>query len=123
MGRDDTPKRSGARDLERYAGLFARRTQTIDRGIEMTAHLLLQHVAEIRARHAKAHAADRHRRRGLGGDPAFQDAIDERRVGNGPCKRAHVIESSRQRHHTFDRHFSITRLQTDDAARRSRDAN
>jgi 2-aminoadipate transaminase len=29
MGRDDTPKRSGARDLERYAGLFARRTQAM----------------------------------------------------------------------------------------------
>src|SRR4051794_32120345 len=29
MGRDETPKRSGARDLERYAGLFARRTQTM----------------------------------------------------------------------------------------------
>jgi 2-aminoadipate transaminase len=29
MGSDDTPKRSGARDLERYAGLFARRTQAM----------------------------------------------------------------------------------------------
>jgi 2-aminoadipate transaminase len=29
MGRDETPKRSGARDLERYAGLFARRTQAM----------------------------------------------------------------------------------------------
>ncbi|HEY6693752.1 MAG TPA: PLP-dependent aminotransferase family protein [Solirubrobacteraceae bacterium] len=29
MGRDDTPKRSGARDLERYAGLFAGRTQAM----------------------------------------------------------------------------------------------
>src|ERR671919_520672 len=29
MGRDDTPKRSGARDLERYAGLFSRRTQAM----------------------------------------------------------------------------------------------
>src|SRR5918912_374238 len=29
MGRDETPRRSGARDLERYAGLFARRTQTM----------------------------------------------------------------------------------------------
>src|SRR4029453_4548874 len=29
MGQDDTPKRSGARDLERYAGLFARRTQAM----------------------------------------------------------------------------------------------
>src|SRR6185503_11012584 len=29
MARDDTPKRSGARDLERYAGLFARRTQAM----------------------------------------------------------------------------------------------
>jgi 2-aminoadipate transaminase len=29
MGREDTPKRSGARDLERYAGLFARRTQAM----------------------------------------------------------------------------------------------
>ena len=29
MARDETPKRSGARDLERYAGLFARRTQAM----------------------------------------------------------------------------------------------
>ena len=29
MGRDETPKRSGARDLERYAGLFAQRTQAM----------------------------------------------------------------------------------------------
>jgi 2-aminoadipate transaminase len=29
MARDDTPKRSGARDLERYAGLFAKRTQAM----------------------------------------------------------------------------------------------
>jgi 2-aminoadipate transaminase len=29
MGRDETPRRSGARDLERYAGLFARRTQAM----------------------------------------------------------------------------------------------
>jgi 2-aminoadipate transaminase len=29
MGRDETPRRSGARDLERYAGLFAQRTQAM----------------------------------------------------------------------------------------------
>ena len=29
MGRDETPRRSGARDLERYAGLFSRRTQAM----------------------------------------------------------------------------------------------
>ena len=29
MGRDETPKRSGARDLERYAGLFAKRAQAM----------------------------------------------------------------------------------------------
>ena len=29
MGREDTPKRSGARDLERYAGLFAQRAQAM----------------------------------------------------------------------------------------------
>src|SRR5688572_134982 len=29
MGRDETPKRSGARDLERYAGLFSQRTQAM----------------------------------------------------------------------------------------------
>jgi 2-aminoadipate transaminase len=29
MARDETPKRSGARDLERYAGLFSRRTQAM----------------------------------------------------------------------------------------------
>jgi 2-aminoadipate transaminase len=29
MARDETPRRSGARDLERYAGLFSRRTQAM----------------------------------------------------------------------------------------------
>ncbi|HWM08624.1 MAG TPA: PLP-dependent aminotransferase family protein [Solirubrobacteraceae bacterium] len=29
MGREDTPRRSGARDLERYAGLFAQRAQAM----------------------------------------------------------------------------------------------
>jgi 2-aminoadipate transaminase len=29
MGRDETPRRSGARDLERYAGLFAQRAQAM----------------------------------------------------------------------------------------------
>ena len=29
MSRDDTPRRSGARDLERYAGLFSQRTQAM----------------------------------------------------------------------------------------------
>ena len=29
MGRDETPRRSGARDLERYAGLFAERAQAM----------------------------------------------------------------------------------------------
>ena len=94
----------------------AGRSQPLERLLEPRAHLVVEQIAEVAARHGQPQAVDRHRRRRLRCGVAEQRVIHEAGVGDALRQRPDVVERARQRHHAVGRDFAERRLEPDDAA-------
>jgi hypothetical protein len=110
------------RDVRRMADLdlvdaHARHAQSLERFLESLTHIVVQQIAEVRARHREPEAVHGHLRRDGLGWIAEQRVVDEAGVGHGLGKRTHVVQRLRQRHYSVGRNFA-ERRQTDHAAGR-----
>ncbi len=97
--------------------------QPAERVLERGPHLVVQQIAEVRARDGESQAANRRRGERTRRGAAEERVIDEIRVGNAGGQRADVIERAGQRHDAVGRHFAVCRFQPHGAACRRGDAD
>ncbi len=109
-GRDDRPHRRGERLVDdRGAGSGERGHDAREMGPERR----LRQVKKLRRDREPRRSPGAHRDRAT-----RQDALHERRVGDGPGERPGVVEGRAERQDAVERHVAVVALQPDDPAER-----